>query len=141
MVDQFMAALEHPLKAEIERLRAIIIGANAGISEQIKWKAPSFCYRGDDRVTMKPQPMSQIQLIFHRGARPNDAADFGFKDNSGLLMWDAKDRAVPSFRNMAEKRSSSSSTAGSSQPVSRPRPGTSATGRDPRTQQQSQPAT
>ena len=101
-VDQFLAALEHPLKAEIERLRAIIIGANAGISEQIKWKAPSFCYRGDDRVTMKPQPMNQIQLIFHRGARPNDAADFGFKDNSGLLMWDAKDRAVATFRNMAE---------------------------------------
>ena len=85
VVDQFMAALEHPLKAEIERLRAIIIGANAGISEQIKWKAPSFCYRGDDRVTMKPQPMNQIQLIFHRGARPNDTADFAFKDNSGLL--------------------------------------------------------
>ncbi|HYP61380.1 MAG TPA: DUF1801 domain-containing protein [Thermomicrobiales bacterium] len=102
MVDQFMAALEHPLKAEIERLRAIIIGANAGISEQIKWKAPSFCYRGDDRVTMKLHPVSQVQLIFHRGSKPKDTANFAFEDNSGLLKWAAKDRGVATFRNMAE---------------------------------------
>jgi uncharacterized protein DUF1801 len=101
-VDQLVAALEHPLWAEIERLRAIILDANSGITEQIKWKAPSFCYRGDDRVTMKLYPASQIQLIFHRGARVKDTADFTFEDNSGLLKWAAKDRGVATLRNMAE---------------------------------------
>jgi len=101
-VDQFMAALEHPLKTEIERLRAIILGANNGITERIKWNAPSFCYRGDDRVTMKLYPASQIQLIFHRGAKPKDTANFAFEDNCGLLKWAAKDRGVATFRTMAE---------------------------------------
>ena len=101
-VDQFMAALEHPLKTEIERLRAIILGANDGTTEQIKWNAPSFCYRGDDRVTMKLYPASQILLIFHRGAKVKDSADFAFEDNSGLLKWAAKDRGVATLRNMAE---------------------------------------
>ena len=101
-VDQFLAELEHPLKAEIERLREILLGANDRITEQIKWNAPSFCYRGDDRVTMKLYPASQIQLIFHRGARVKDTADFTFEDNSGLLKWAAKDRGVLSVRNMAE---------------------------------------
>ena len=36
-VDQFIVGLEHSLKAEIERLRAIILRANHGITEQIKW--------------------------------------------------------------------------------------------------------
>jgi hypothetical protein len=101
-VNQFMAGLEHPLKAEIERLREILLGANDGITEQIKWNAPSFCYRGDDRVTMKLHPTSQIQLIFHRGIKPRATTDFTFEDNSGLLKWAAKDRGVVSFRNMAE---------------------------------------
>ena len=101
-VDQFMAELEHPLKAEIERLRAIILGADDGITEQIKWKAPSFCYRGDDRVTMKLHPTNQIQLIFHRGAKVKDTADFTFEDRSGLLKWAARDRGVATFRNMSE---------------------------------------
>jgi len=101
-VDQFIVGLEHSLKAEIERLRAIILRANDGITEQIKWKAPSFCYRGDDRVTMKLHPASQIQLVFHRGARPKDTADFTFEDSSSLLKWAAKDRGIVTFRTMAE---------------------------------------
>ncbi len=36
-----MAGLEHPLKAEIEALRDIILRAHPGITELIKWNAPS----------------------------------------------------------------------------------------------------
>ncbi len=51
---------------------------------------------------MKLHPISQIQLIFHRGAKAKAAADFTFEDNSGLLTWAAKDRGVATFRNMTE---------------------------------------
>jgi hypothetical protein len=51
---------------------------------------------------MKLHPTSQIQLIFHRGARPKDSTDFTFEDSSGLLKWAAKDRGAATFRNMAE---------------------------------------
>jgi hypothetical protein len=101
-VDQFLATLEHPLKAEIARVRAIILGANSEITERIKWKAPSFCYRGDDRVTMKLHPPTSLQLIFHRGAKVKDSTDFAFADNTGLLKWAAKDRAILTLRDMAE---------------------------------------
>jgi hypothetical protein len=101
-VDQFMDALEHPLKAEIERLRAIILGGNDGVTEQIKWNAPSFCFRGDDRFTMKLHPPDRIQLVFHRGAKARDATAFTFADDTGLLKWLAADRAIATFRDMAE---------------------------------------
>ena len=38
---QFLEGLDHPLKAEIERVRTIILGSNSEITEHIKWNAPS----------------------------------------------------------------------------------------------------
>jgi len=101
-VAQFLQTWDHPLKAEVEQLRAIILGADPGITEQIKWKAPSFCYRGDDRVTMRLHPKGGVQLIFHRGVKVKDSTDFSFADPSGLLQWVAKDRAIVTFHTLAE---------------------------------------
>jgi hypothetical protein len=50
-VAQFMAELDHPLKDGVEMLRSAILGADPGITEHVKWKAPSFRYAGVDRVT------------------------------------------------------------------------------------------
>jgi hypothetical protein len=41
-VNEYMRALEHRLKAEMEAVRAIILNANDQITEGIKWNAPSF---------------------------------------------------------------------------------------------------
>ena len=45
-VDEYMAALDHPFKAEVEALRAIIKGVNPNITEQVKWNSPSYRYKG-----------------------------------------------------------------------------------------------
>ncbi len=83
-VDHFLQGLDHPLKEEIEDIRLAILRSNDRITEQIKWKAPSFCYHGDDRVTFKLHPPDRIQIIFHRGAKVKDARDFAFEDRTGL---------------------------------------------------------
>lgn len=101
-VAQFLQTLDDPRKAEVAQLRTIILGADPGITEQIKWKAPSFCYRGDDRVTMRLHPKGGVQLIFHRGAKVKDSTDFVYDDQSGLLQWVAKDRATLTFHTLAE---------------------------------------
>ena len=87
-VDSFMADLDHPLKAGIEQLRAAILASNDGITEHVKWNAPSFRYADVDRVTFRLQPGDRLQLVLHRGAKVrDDAADFRFEDDSGLLDW------------------------------------------------------
>jgi hypothetical protein len=93
-VDQFIQTLDHPLKAEIEKVRAIVLGSNKQITEHIKWNAPSFCYKGEDRVTLKLHPQDRIQLIFHRGAKVKESKDFVFEDSTGLLKWITNDRAI-----------------------------------------------
>jgi hypothetical protein len=52
-------------------------------------------------VTFRLQPGNRLQLVLHRGAKVrDDAADFRFDDDSGLLDWVAPDRAVVTFRDL-----------------------------------------
>ncbi len=101
-VDEFIKELKHPLKKEIEALRAVILSADKGMTEHVKWNAPSFCYENEDRVTMRLQPGNRLQLIFHRGAKAKDGDDFAFNDPTGLLQWLAKNRAMVTFRDMKD---------------------------------------
>lgn len=101
-VTAFLETLDHPRKAEIERLRAIILAADPTLGEQIKWNAPSFGRNGEDRITFRLQPGDKVDLIFHRGAKVKDTAGFGVSDPAGLLKWLAADRAILVFAENAE---------------------------------------
>jgi len=102
-VTKFLDELNHPLRAEIEELRQIILNSMNGLAENIKWNGPNYCFEDQDRVTMRIQPPKQIQLIFHRGAKkiiqPDDKL---IDDKSGLLIWKENDRAVATFKNLDE---------------------------------------
>jgi len=101
-VDRFLAVLDHPLKAGVEQLRSGILAADPGITEHVKWNAPSCRYGGEDRVTFRLQPRDQLQLVFHRGARVRaDAAGFVFADPTGLVAWRTPDRGVVTFPDLA----------------------------------------
>lgn len=64
-VDEFLENLSHPLKAEVEALCSIIKGVNKDINEEIKWKAPSFNYKGEYLVTFNLWEEKRIHLVFH----------------------------------------------------------------------------
>jgi uncharacterized protein YdhG (YjbR/CyaY superfamily) len=64
-VDEFLRELTHPLKAEVEAVRSIIKGVNKDINEEIKWKAPSFNYKGQYLVTFNLWETERIHLVFH----------------------------------------------------------------------------
>jgi hypothetical protein len=100
-VEAFLANLDHPFKAEVLRLRDIILDSDDAITEQVKWNAPSFCYAGDDRITFRLHPPKAAQLIFHRGTKKNNSK-LDFEDSSDLLTWLAPDRATLVFRSIDE---------------------------------------
>ena len=64
-VDEFLRELNHPLTAEIEAVRSIIKGVNKDIAEEVKWKAPSFNYKGEYLVTFNLWETERIHLVFH----------------------------------------------------------------------------
>lgn len=103
-VTQFLDDLNHPFRNEIEQLRIIILNACDGLTENIKWNAPNYCFNQEDRITMRIHPpKKQVQLIFHRGAtKQTQPREKLIDDNSGLLAWKENDRAIMTFKNMTE---------------------------------------
>ena len=70
-VDAFLADLDHPLKAELEAVRSTILGASPRIEEGIKWKSPTFMYRGN-MASIDPRSKEHVLLMFHTGASIDD---------------------------------------------------------------------
>lgn len=64
-VDEFMEKLDHPFKAEVQMMREMIMSVNKDITEQIKWNAPSFSYKGEYLVTFNLWEKQKIHLVFH----------------------------------------------------------------------------
>lgn len=92
-VDARLAALDHPLKAEVQAVRAIIKGVHPQITEQWKWNAPSFSYRGY-LVTFNLWTKDRVHLVFHNGAL--------LTDKSGWLQGDYPDRRMAYLADMAD---------------------------------------
>jgi hypothetical protein len=103
-VADFLLNLKHPLKRVIEVLREFILNSHKGVTEHIKWNAPSFCFQDDDRITFNLHKNDCILIIFHRGAKVKDTKGKEplFKDSTGLLEWLSNDRAVVKFYSLEE---------------------------------------
>lgn len=94
-VNEYMRNLDHPLKAEIEALRAIIMGANPKVAERVKWNAPSFHYRDDIAAFhLRSSEYVQLVFVFHRGKM--------IDDRLGLLEGEYKDRRLAKFHDMRD---------------------------------------
>jgi hypothetical protein len=70
-VDRWLDEAAHPLDAAVRRTRDIILGADDRVSETIKWKTPTFEYRGN--IASFNPSKRVVSLLFHRGAEiPGD---------------------------------------------------------------------
>lgn len=98
-VDDYLRALKHPRKSDIELVRQIILGIDPGIREGIKWNSPSF--RTNDyfaTVNLRVRgKQDHVWLILHTGAKAKKIKDVKIDDPDGLLEWLAKDRCLVTF--------------------------------------------
>ncbi len=101
-VTEFLTQLDHPLKKEIEAVREIILSMDNELSEQLKWNAPSYSYRNEDRVTFNLHGKGIFRIVLHRGAKVKENADLRpfFENENKLLEWAANDRAIIKFKDM-----------------------------------------
>jgi hypothetical protein len=70
-VDQWLDAVGHPLDAMMRRARDIILGADDRVTESIKWKTPTFAYKGN--IASFNPSKNVVSIMFHRGSEiPGD---------------------------------------------------------------------
>jgi hypothetical protein len=98
----FIATLDGDERAIVGRLRALALAARPGVTEHIKWNAPSFCVDGDDRVTLGIERKGGVRAVLHRGAKVKDATGFAFADADKLATWPSADRGVLTFKTEAD---------------------------------------
>lgn len=95
-----MSALSHPMKPMINELRAMILGVDPNIQEQVKWNSPSFFYAGEmppfnpkeykrDICVINLVKKDELRLIFPNGARINDPTGLlqgNFPDSRKMIV-------------------------------------------------------
>jgi hypothetical protein len=67
-VDAWFDSYDNPMKPAVQRVREIILAADPRITESIKWKAPTFEYKGNI-ASFYPRARGHVSLMFHQGAR------------------------------------------------------------------------
>jgi hypothetical protein len=70
-VDRWLDEANHPLDAALRRARDIILATDERVTESIKWKTPTFAYKGNIASIMPAKNV--VSIMFHRGAElPGD---------------------------------------------------------------------
>ena len=92
-VDAYLVKKSHPLTAEIQKIREIILATDERIEEGIKWSSPTFMYKGNI-ASFFMNAKKFVSLMFHKGAFINDA--------SGLLQGDGKEARTARFESIED---------------------------------------
>jgi hypothetical protein len=87
-VDAWFETYDNPQKELVEAVRSLILDVDGRMSEAIKWKAPTFVFRGN-LASFYPKSAKHVSLMFHTGA--------SLPDPSGLLEGEGDTSRVARF--------------------------------------------
>ena len=101
-VEKFLKEYEHPMQAEIQILRQIILDLSLNIREGVKWNSMSF-QTSEWFATFNKRETTRIEFVLHLGAkvRAENIREV-IPDPAGLLKWLAEDRALMVIRDAAD---------------------------------------
>jgi len=94
-VDAWMAVYDNPMKDVVQAIREAILAADPRIEETIKWKAPTFTYKGN-MASFFPKSKAHASLMFHKGAEI--PGDFPILEGDGKETRTMKIRGLDDLR-------------------------------------------
>lgn len=73
-VDRWFETYDNPMKPVVQAARDVILAADPRMDECIKWKSPTFTFKGN-LASFNPRSKAHASLMFHTGAKiPGDHA-------------------------------------------------------------------
>lgn len=97
-IDRYRAGLDGQTLELVDVVRKIIAASHPGLTEEVKWNAPSFAIGGEDRITLGLERQGGVRVVLHRGAKPLPLDGFNFVDETEIARWPAPDRGIVTFR-------------------------------------------
>lgn len=89
----WLDSMQHPLRPEMDQLRAIILSVDPSIIEGVKWNTASYRTTEWFATLNGPRHIKEPMIILHAGARAKGIAlKDRIPDHDGLITWLGKDR-------------------------------------------------
>ena len=92
-VEAWFESYDNPQKDLVMAVREVILDVDDRMTESIKWKAPTFMYRGN-LASFYPRSTKHVALLFHTGA--------SLPDPAGLLEGTGDTSRVARFTSMGD---------------------------------------
>ncbi len=87
-VEAWFESYDNPQKELVQAVRRIILDADPRMTETIKWKSPTFMFKGN-LASFYPRSTQHVSLMFHTGA--------ALPDPTGLLEGEGDTSRVARF--------------------------------------------
>ena len=103
-IDEYLDGLDTARKAQVQKLRQLILDESPALSEHIKWNAPSYVLDGEDRITFNTMNKEQVvKLVFHMGTtRKEDKKAQPILKDALLIEWASDIRGYMTFKSLDE---------------------------------------
>lgn len=102
-VSALLDANGHPLRAEIDALRRIILSVDPRIVEGVKWNAASFRTVDWFATLNGPRHVKEPMIILHAGAKAKGLLlKDAIADPDGMVNWLGSDRGQVLFKDMQD---------------------------------------
>lgn len=96
-------AHKHPLREEMDALRAMILGVDPSIEEGVKWNTASFRTSNWFATLNGPKHVKEPMIILHAGAKAKGiVVKDRIPDPESLIKWLGNDRGQIVFKSTAD---------------------------------------
>jgi hypothetical protein len=101
-VTEILDTLPPERRQLVDAIRSLIKDAEPGLTENVKWNAPNYVWKEEDRITFRLHKPGVIQLILHMGAtrKEDKQGKPVMGDPEGLIEWASDIRGSISFSSL-----------------------------------------
>lgn len=102
-LEEFFSDQEPEKLEQVLAIREIIKKAEPTLIESIKWNAPNYNFRGEDRITFNlMNKQNKVKLILHMGAtkKEDKKGKPVIDDPDGLVEWSSDIRGMVTFESL-----------------------------------------
>ncbi|QQR64576.1 DUF1801 domain-containing protein [Candidatus Kaiserbacteria bacterium] len=102
-LEEFFSGQDAEKLQQIMAVRKVILSSSSDLTESLKWNAPNYLYKGEDRITFNVMnKQNKVKVVIHMGAKKKEDKKGSpvIADPDELVEWNSDIRGVIQFENL-----------------------------------------